>query len=222
MPVSDPEPAGSEAARPPAPPPAASATRPRRRVSIGMVKDVTSIAANLATVAAVAGIVFSVYQYWNSLEDQRVARSLDFVATWSERKLDNDYAILFAAIDAEIRAMTAAQVAAYEKQSDAAQRLILSNLGSTVLGDEETAKTNRLRVHRLFDFFKRVAVCVEETICAARPIEAFLLPYAADVTLYFSGYVSDRRKTDVAFAMELERFVESKYPAGLAASQLGK
>jgi hypothetical protein len=187
--------------------PRGAPAQPWRRKRFECFKEAASIAANVATVLAVGGLIFSFLEYHDSLEEGRIARSLDLVETWSERKLDEDYAVLFAVIDENVKSMPAGAVAAYETETEEIRRRMLANIGAVVLENDTLDSEYRLRVDRLFDFFRRVAICVEETICARRPIDAFLLPYAADMMLYFDAYLANRRRNDMAFANEVERLV---------------
>jgi hypothetical protein len=119
-------------------------------------------------VAAVVGGLFSLREYVDSKERDRVANTLQYVSRFESEPLLSDQRQIDKAIDeveARYEQAHTAGLSHPQKKALADQLRI-----AVIRGDDKTAQS----VDRLKDFFTQAAICSENKVCSGRYIQTVL------------------------------------------------
>lgn len=156
----------------------------------------------------IIGALFSVVQYLQAREEQRVSQSMALVELWETPDYQNAQQVLKArltALNDKYSALLGSNPTA------AAEKLYRQRIGieamTTAGGDKPIAEFSA-DFDKIVYFLNRLSFCVEGKVCSREVADAYFRDYAVSFWSYFAGYVDRQRKAgSTTFARAIEKYV---------------
>lgn len=164
----------------------------------------------LLRVLLIVGGIFTVLQYVQTREEQRIERALQMVELW-ERP---DYQSAQRALKIRLDGLNDQYASLLGDDPGAEERQVYhEQVGLAALGEEGGAMPlDEFRDHfdRIVYFLNRVAFCVEGNLCQRDVIDAYFRDFAASFWSYFQGHVQQERQRGAAsYAIKIESWLSS-------------
>ena len=158
----------------------------------------------------VVGGIFSVLQYLDAREENRVERTLQLIETWEKP----EYQVAQEAISGRLEALNARFGTLLENNaSDADRAVYFDRIGVAAMQpDGGTMPLDAFRAHyeRMLYFLNRMAFCVEGNLCSKTMVDGYFGDFAKSFWAYFGGYAREQRGAVAPnYGAPLERYVES-------------
>jgi hypothetical protein len=158
----------------------------------------------------IVGGIFSVLQYLDTREENRVERTLQLVELWEEPEFQEAQK----AIGARLDALNAQFGELLDRNATPEERAVyFDRIGAAAMqADGGTMPVEEFRAHfdRMLYFLNRMAFCTEGNLCSKDVVDGYFGDFAKSFWAYFGGYIEEQR-SDVAlnYGAPLERYVES-------------
>lgn len=154
-----------------------------------LFRGIDEILSPIAKLVLFVTIVLGGYQYFYGQHEQRVDRSLQYVAEWNSE----GYRDTFESINRVIWPLylqSALQIETLASTPEEAAQM-LSNIGEQVTNQATgIAPGADQDVDRIFSFFERAALCANERLCDFQVLHTFLGNEARSFWTYFSRYAA--------------------------------
>lgn len=164
-------------------------------------------------VLLIVGGIFTVVQYIQAREEQRIERALQLVELW-ERP---DYQSAQKALKTRLDGLNARYAGLLGSDPSEEERQVYhEQVGLAALGEEGGAMPlDEFSDH--FDsivyFLNRVAFCVEGNLCQRDVVDAYFRDFAASFWTYFQGHVQQERQRGAAnYAIKIESWLSDPPP----------
>ncbi|MBO6717989.1 MAG: hypothetical protein JJ913_08545 [Rhizobiaceae bacterium] len=157
----------------------------------------------------VVGGVFSVLQYLDTREENRVERTLQLVELWEEPEFQAAQRAVVTRLDA----LNAQFAELLDKNATEQERLVyFDRLGAAALQTSGGAMPlDEFREHfdRLLYFLNRLAYCVDGNLCSKEVADSFFGDFAKSFWAYFGGHLREQRSgLSANYAAPLEQYVK--------------
>ena len=156
----------------------------------------------------ILGALFSVIQYLQAREEQRVSQSMTLVELWETA----DYQNAQQALKARLMALNDKYSALLGSNPTAAdEKVYRQRIGIEAMtaggGDKALAEFSA-DFDKIVYFLNRLSFCVEGNVCSREIADAYFRDYAVSFWSYFAGYVDRQRKAGSPnFASAIENYV---------------
>lgn len=162
-------------------------------------------------IVLVLAAIFSVYQYMQAREEQRIERTLQLVELW-ERP---EYQDAQRALKQRLSALNEKHAGLLGKSPSQAEIAIYyDRIGLEAMKPEGGAmpvEDFREAFDRLVYFLNRLSFCVEGNLCSQAVADAYFLDFAKSFWGYFGGFVAEQRKRGAPnFASAIEDYVTAE------------
>lgn len=157
----------------------------------------------------IAGGIFSVWQYLEQREEQRVERTLSLVQLWEQDAYQNAQRAVGDRIDA-LNTLHAGLLG--DNPSDSELGVYRDRIGLASMSEEGGSMALDAfedEFSRVVYFLNRLATCVEGGLCSRKVADDFFRDYAVSFWSYFSAYIAEQRKAGrPKYAEAIERYVQ--------------
>lgn len=141
----------------------------------------------------VVGGIFSVLQYLDTREENRVERTLQLIELWEKPEFQQAQQ----AIGERLDALNVQFAELLDKDATAAERSVyFDRIGAAAMqADGGTMPVEAFRAHfdRMLYFLNRMAFCVDGNLCSKEVVDGYFGDFAASFWAYFGGYISEQR-----------------------------
>jgi len=159
----------------------------------------------------VLGGIFTVYQYLDARQDNRVEKSLELVNLWEQPQYQQAQAALTTRLEG-LNQRYAELIGS--DPTEAERRVYYRRLGQEAMtdaGGTQPLAEFRISFDRIVYFLNRLSFCVESGICSREVADAFFYDFAASFWNYFGGHVEQvRARGDRDFAAAIEAYVKAE------------
>ncbi|MBZ9677365.1 hypothetical protein [Mesorhizobium sp. ES1-1] len=156
----------------------------------------------------IIGALFSVVQYLQSREEQRVSQSMGLVELWETpdyQKAQQSLKARLAALNEKYSSLLGANPTAAEEKVYR-QRIGIEAMSAT--GGDEPLGEFSADFDKVLYFLNRLSFCVEGNVCSREVADAYFHDYAVSFWSYFAGYIDRQRKAgSTTFAKAVEKYV---------------
>ena len=157
----------------------------------------------------VVGGIFSVLQYLDTREENRVERTLQLIELW-ERP---EYQKAQRAISARLDALNAQFGDLLDKNATASESAVyFDRIGAAAMQQDGGAMPiAEFRTHfdRMLYFLNRMAFCVDGNLCSKEVVDGYFGDFAQSFWTYFGGYIDEQRGGLAPnYGAPLEKYVE--------------
>jgi hypothetical protein len=165
----------------------------------------------LVRVLIILGGIFTVYQYLDAREDNRVEKALELVNLWDQPQYQQAQAALATRLE-ELNTRYASLLG--PNPTEAEERIYYRRLGQeamTAEGGSQTLAEFRTSFDRIVYFLNRLSFCVDSGICSRDVADAFFKDFAISFWTYFGGYIEQvRARGDHDYADPIEGYVKEE------------
>ena len=159
-------------------------------------------------IVLILGGLFSVWQYLENEEEQRVERTLQLVSLWER----NEYQDAQQAIESRLDALNTRYANMLgASPTDAERAVFMEQVGAEAMtesGGNMPLDEFRRHFNRMLYFLNRMSFCVDGNLCSATMVDGYFGEFAISFWDYFRGYIAqERRRGGGSFAKPLEEYV---------------
>lgn len=156
----------------------------------------------------IIGALFSVVQYLQSREEQRVSQSMALVELWETA----DYQKAQQALKARLAALNDKYSSLLgSNPTPADEKVYRQRIGIEAMsasGGEEPLAEFSADFDKILYFLNRLSFCVEGNVCSREIADAYFRDYAVSFWSYFAGYIDRQRKAgSTTFAKAVEKYI---------------
>lgn len=141
----------------------------------------------------VVGGIFSVLQYLDTREENRVERTLQLIELWEQP----EFQAAQQAISVRLDALNAQFGELLDRNATAEERAVyFDRIGAAAMqADGGTMPVEEFRAHfdRMLYFLNRMAFCVDGNLCSKRVVDGYFGDFAKSFWTYFGGYIEEQR-----------------------------
>ena len=144
-------------------------------------------------VLIIVGGIFSVLQYLDTREENRVERTLQLIELWEKP----EFQAAQQAIGERLDALNAQFGELLDKNATAAERAVyFDRVGVAAMqpdGGTMPVETFRAHFDRMLYFLNRMAFCVDGGLCSRDVVDGYFGDFASSFWAYFGGYIAEQR-----------------------------
>lgn len=149
--------------------------------------------ANLAIkVSVIFGLFFSGFQYWKSVEREKIQRSFELVDLWQTDRIQKSFTVLKARLQEQQNEALRLMPNMTPQQAETAQKVI----GAKIVSMTDTDPTVDEALSTMVYFLNRVANCANTNLCQVSVLDDFFFDYSKQFFLTFGSEIMSGSKMD--------------------------